>query len=33
MAKLVRIDGKFLICVRTMKKELNYELHEAYGIA
>ncbi len=33
MAKLVRIDDTFLICIRTMKKELNYELQEAYGIA
>ncbi len=32
MAKFVRMDDTFLICVRTMKKELNYELHEAYGI-
>ncbi len=33
MAKFVRMDDTFLICIRTMKKELNYELHEAYGIA
>jgi hypothetical protein len=33
MAKFVRMDGTFLICIRTMKKELNHELHEAYGIA
>jgi serine/threonine protein kinase len=32
MAKFVRMDDTFLICIRTMKKELNYELHEAYGI-
>jgi hypothetical protein len=29
----VRMDDTFLICIRTMKKELNYELQEAYGIA
>jgi serine/threonine protein kinase len=33
MAKFVRMDDTFLICIRTMKKELNYELHEAYRIA
>jgi serine/threonine protein kinase len=33
MAKFVRMDDTFLICIRTMKKELNYELQEAYGIA
>jgi hypothetical protein len=33
MAKFVRMDDTFLICIRTMKKELNYELHEAYEIA
>jgi hypothetical protein len=33
MVKFVRMDDAFLICTRTMKKELNYELHEAYGIA
>jgi len=33
MAKFVRMDDTFLICIRTMKKELNNELHEAYGIA
>jgi hypothetical protein len=33
MAKFVRMDDTFLICIRTTKKELNYELHEAYGIA
>jgi hypothetical protein len=33
MAKFVRMDDTFLIYIRTMKKELNYELHEAYGIA
>jgi serine/threonine protein kinase len=35
MAKFVRMDNTFLICIRTMKKEkeLNYELHEAYEIA
>ncbi len=33
MAKFVRMDDTFLICIRTMKMELNYELHEAYGIA
>jgi serine/threonine protein kinase len=33
MAKFVRMDDTFLICIRTMKKELNYEVHEAYGIA
>jgi serine/threonine protein kinase len=33
MVKFVRMDDTFLICIRTMKKELNYELHEAYGIA
>jgi len=33
MAKFVRMDDTFLICIRIMKKELNNELHEAYGIA
>jgi serine/threonine protein kinase len=33
MGKFVRMDDTFLICIRTMRKELNYELHEAYGIA
>jgi serine/threonine protein kinase len=35
MAKFVRMDDTFLICIRTMKKEkeLNYELHEAHEIA
>jgi len=33
MVKFVRMDDTFLICTRTMKKELNYELHKAYGIA
>jgi serine/threonine protein kinase len=35
MAKFVRMDNTFMICIRTMKKEkeLNYELHEAYEIA
>jgi serine/threonine protein kinase len=35
MAKFVRMDDTFLICMRRMKKEkeLNYELHEAYEIA
>ncbi len=33
MAKFVRMEDTFLISIRTMKKELNYELHEAYGRA
>ncbi len=33
MPKFVRMDDTFLICIRTMKKELSYELHDAYGIA
>jgi hypothetical protein len=35
MAKFVRMDNTYLICIRTMKKEkeLNYELHEACEIA
>ncbi len=28
MAKFVRTENTFLICIRTMEKELNYELHE-----
>jgi hypothetical protein len=33
MAKFVKMDDTFLIYIRTMKNELNYELHEAYEIA